>query len=587
MEKKIFEQLFEKELDLADEKLKEARKVDEYYSKSIGEDGERYRHAKCNRIKYEKLVDILEELVDLPLVHQIRYASDAELEELRNQRLNKFRDEEYQVEIAIDDIKKEISDLEDKERINFNESESVAKVNHGKALNEKIYEKRDELKKNKKRLNIIRSEIKAVESLSYPALRELLIDIIPNSSSIVGVESYALSKENDYKLFEKVAENPAEVEKLVELIKGLITAIGTDNQNAFKYDKCKVDRLVIPDDLKEKIFGNGSVYSKADCSFDPVLAYEIADKYDDDYKFEKAKFEGFCDLFKIVSSHLEILEDMERQLELYPHFLNQDDLLFTPEERELKEYFSTSHYADLKSFFDKLFEVSYNIYREYDLTAEEVNDLKEMENLLKSIEHNPFRRKQKNKLKNEICKLQLNIFREIRKCLQYQFLDEFKLIPIQENLIDYIKYAKYSDIYDLDKTKDNVNTYSDNIDGLLTELDQMSKIDEIAKKKIDEILNQFGCKSVDKQSLVLENNYDSIVDHIYECAALCSVCRTIHESEYAAQCLAFEEEARLRHMSQSELGIKKLEEERTFITDSYEKVLSFTSKKNSNEESDN
>ena len=574
MEKKIFEQLFEKEYKIAAGRLEEAKKVEEYY-KELKEDGERYRHAKCNRIKYATLVDILEELIDLPLVHQIRYASDAELEELKKQKINEFKREEYSIEVAIDNIKAEIKDLENEERINIFEPDESKKTTQGKKINEEINKKREKLRKNKTQLGNIRNEIKHLEGLSYPALRELLIDIIPNSDSIVGIESYALSKESDYKLFEKVAENPVEVEKLVELIKGLITAIGTDNENAFKYDKYKIDRLVIPDDLKEKIFDNGSVYSKVDCSFDPVLAHEIADKYDDNYKFEKDRFEGFYDLFKIVSSHLEMLEEMERQLELYPHFLNEDDIFLTPDERKVKEFFSTSHYADLKSFFDKLLEVSYSIYSEYDLTAEEVNDLKEKESLLKSIEHNPFRRKKKDKLKDEICKLQLNIFREIRKCLQYKFLDEFKLIPTQKYLLDYIKHG---DIYDLDKTKDNVNTYSDNIDGLLTELNQMREIDRIAKEKIDEILKQFDCKSIDKQSLVVENNYDSIVDHIYECAALCSVCKTIHESEYAAQCLAFEEEARLRHMSESELGVKKLEEERAFITDSYEKVLAFKRK---------
>ena len=583
----------ENELNEITKKLEESRELESYYQ-TIGESGERYEEAKCTRIKYEKLYLYFSLLEDLPSIHEKRYASNAQLDSIRDAELNSLRAEEYSYEVNIQTEKDLIKQLQNDEKNNLKEKNQSKKVLRGKSINADIYEAKERQLEYELKLFNVRKRMKYIESLGYEELREDLIGLINDSSNTIKLEQMVLDKGKDFYYFESVAgifeETP---KKVMELANGImeVDQYKKDTRPRFpEFSRERVAALNIPEAMMDDLFNNSNVYSYVNENIcDPELANKKADEFLTSYFKEKEIFDTV--LYRILKHGGHPFKDMLEYSSIQEE-KEKGDLPLDKQLREknLIEFFSLDHselISDLIYYLPEEDEEKFE--RDYHNTIALINSLSyDLKHFSKPI----FYRRRIKRIKNRIYGLQIEMYKHLwdKVCSIY---NEFNSIKLSEDLtsivnnysLEYLKSEKDK----IDETYKNVSDLSDELREIYMSYDRALRdyeesVEEKAKKVKEE--GSYACCKDDILFVKLKG--DRLIHYIYENAAISRAYGAVVISQKDTKNNAFDEEARLSYKSPAELHYMKMEEHEKKITEEYEqKILALKKSKKQENSSEN
>lgn len=576
MEKKDLANVFEKELKEVSKELEDARRMEAYY-KLIGESGVRAENASFERIKKEKLVKYIGGLEDLPSILDIRFASHAKLDQIREAKRQELLDEEYAIEQDMDTVKEKLKTLEEKEKSLTSKKDEIEKIDNGKKINADIYEAKKNLVNLYAKRDAVRKKMKDLASLDYETLKLMLIEAINYSSITMSLEEEIKNKAKSLVLFEKVSENPEKVRNLAHMMMSLHKYSVETYPTHPKYPKQKYLDLDVPDEFLNDIFNNSNVYSgtsESICDID--LALELADEYIRNYKFDMVKFKEH--ISKIISKGsgtfnklLEYLDIQEKKEsgKNYKICTNYS----CARENELIDYFSKDHY-DLIHALINCFEMADGEdfeKKNYRLLSKIGSISVKLDECGKGF----FTRGKERKLREEIWKPQIEMFQKIWYYLNDQFNN---LDIIDTDVITLEKLVSDADVPNdpdllLDDTLDGIENTFNTLTSIREEFNKLKiardnslkDYDERIAKKVEEIKKFAYVKHCNKDLLLTDLKGEDLIDYIYDNAAISAMLEPINEAEKIAREASFDEEAEIRNMSPAELHFIKLEEERKRI----------------------
>lgn len=579
MERK--ENVFEKELKEVNINLEDAKKMEAYYD-LIGETGVRAENTSFERIKNEKLVKYLSGLKDLPSILDIRFASHAKLDQIREEKRQSLLDEEYAIEQDMDRVKGKLKELEKKEKSLTNKKDEDEKVNSGQKINLDIYEAKKFLADLHSKRDVVRKKMKDLESLDYEALRSILIGAIDYSSITMSLEEEIKNKAKSFKLFEKVSDDPEKVRNLAYMMMSLHKYSVETYPTHPKYPKQTYLKLDVPKAFIEDIFENSNVYSAtSETICDIGLAVELTKEFLSNYNFDKKEFDEY--LYKVIlkgafafSNLLEYLRIQDKKEK--GSFYHTD----AEEEEELIKYFSEDHYDLIQSLIRRFSMVDGEELEEKN--GKLLSKLGTISVKLSECSKGYFNRKTIKKLKEELYLPQIEMFKILWEFLKKKY-DNLDIIGNNATLEDLV--CQFDDPNDpdfpelLDETKEGIEktykTISDVHQKFLTlQKDRAAALkdyDERLAKKIEEIKKFAFVKHCDKELLLTNLNGDDLINYIYENAAISAMFEPINEAEKIAREASFDEEAEIRNMSPAELHFAKLKEERNRIALEFSKKV--------------
>ena len=570
--------VFEKGIEVEDSNIKHYAEKVAYYS-DIKETGERLEEVSFEKIKHEKIRTYLKFLKNLPSVHAIRYASEAKLNQLRNEELDKLDTQEKLANEEIEIIKSALRGLERDENDNLSEEDDTERIMCGRNINDSIYDEKRQLEIANNKIDKIEKKREYLRSLKVEELREYFINVISNSENLIKQEDFIEEKWRDFSFFEIMSRSPRKVKVLAKKIEELDEYRKEISPKPYDYPRTKWQKKALPNAMVEDIFLNDNVYSSEDEAIvDPGLAHQIACEYARDCYWEKEHFNeklfkflrnygpAYKDLFKYL-----IIQDRKKIVNLLP---SQEDL---DKEAEVIDYFSKDHYDDIKSMLyyldsDGSFET--DNYRLIDTVRQISKALKDIPTI--SI----FKRKKINELRSKLIEPQIKLYRNIWRLAGKMHVSLFKYTRNPAWILeDYVNDPDFP-LRLVDQQEKVKDIYEDTCDlrDTMRELSEQrnredAEYNDNIAKKVQEIVDMAGGIKCDSIYLLSTLKGDKLIRYIYDRAAIATVRETIVDSQNEAYNQAFEEEARIRKLSLPDLHRILMKDQEEKLTEAHIQAL--------------
>ncbi|MBR4830677.1 MAG: hypothetical protein IKZ96_02805 [Bacilli bacterium] len=555
-------------LSNAKERLEKSRTIEKYYE-SIDNTGEKYKNAKAVVTGIEKEIEALKPFTLLPKVLYIEYASDEQLDFLKQIEMTRKaqRIQSVKGSIAIDLNKVREFDRLDEELLekytDAKKSKTIKPTEEEQKIIDEIVktgienktskeEIEDFKSKKEKELDVLLNELSELDNMSLDDYRNHLLDGIEGSDEILDKVDELESTMDRYELFSKAAVTPERVNELVGLLNEFKEKTETKPKSVY-YDPHKVSIKNMPIRLIENGFDRNASY---DSSTGEILDIEDMVKTVKEY-------------YRINSVQMKTYEDIRTKI----YYFGKDfEALYKYDEACKKangkhlvygDPENTDEQNEILSFFTnnrmgRLLTIGYDLFN-----YEKVDSLDTKFLRLKNKKF--ISKKRRNKELAPLVDEQIKLIREMRDNIatRYKAITHLPLLECQ----------LYSEVGN-DEFHDNMDTcvekLHEELKDLVNEFEDLSaQYDKNVGQKAVDILEVIfkivaftNCDACCSDILYMEGTNDELISKIYEYAALYNTALLLLKLEIEAQQISLSEEATIKGMTPEELAIIKLNEQR-------------------------